>query len=140
MGLFDTMLASRLIGRKRFGLASLLQDYFDLNPINRWRSDWTRRPLSEKRQRYARFDTHFLHDLMHILAEELLKVGRYEWAVEEFARIPGLMRQLNRPAAHDQKGFGGSRGELTDEELGRSQLFTKAETTLLGGLIVHLSK
>ena len=25
-GLFDTMLASRLIGRKRFGLASLLQD------------------------------------------------------------------------------------------------------------------
>ena len=42
---------------------------------------------------------------MHILADELLKVGRYEWAVEEFARIPGLMRQLNRPAAHDPEGF-----------------------------------
>ena len=35
-GLFDTMLASRLIGRKRFGLASLLQDYLNLLPTSRF--------------------------------------------------------------------------------------------------------
>ena len=132
-GLFDTMLASRLIGRKRFGLASLLQDYFEFeSDKSLQRSDWTRRPLSEKQQRYARFDTHFLHDLMHILAEELLKVERYEWAVEEFARIPGLMRQLNRPAAHDPEGFWRLKGlgKLTDEELGRVAALYKSRDTI----------
>ena len=36
------MLASRLIGRKRFGLASLLQDYFEFeSDKSLQRSDWT---------------------------------------------------------------------------------------------------
>ena len=132
-GLFDTMLASRLIGRKRFGLASLLLDYFEFaTDKSLQRSDWTRRPLSEKQQRYARYDTHFLYDLMHILAEELLKVGRYEWAVEEFARIPGLMRQLNRPAAHDPEGFWRLKGlgKLTDDELGRVAALYKSRDAI----------
>ena len=132
-GLFDTMLASRLIGRKRFGLASLLQDYFEFTTDKSLqRSDWTKRPLSEKQQRYARYDTHFLHDLMHILADELIKVERYEWAVEEFARIPGLMRQLNRPAAHDPEGFWRLRGlgKLSDDELGRVAALYKSRDAI----------
>ena len=132
-GLFDTMLASRLIGRKRFGLASLLQDYFEFTTDKSLqRSDWTRRPLSEKQQRYARYDTHFLHDLMHLLADELIKVGRYEWAVEEFARIPGLMRQLNRPAAHDPEGFWRLKGlgKLSDDDLGRVAALYKSRDSI----------
>lgn len=132
-GLFDTMLASRLIGRKRFGLASLLQDYFEFTTDKSLqRSDWTRRPLSEKQQRYARYDTHFLHDLMHLLADELIKVGRYEWAVEEFARIPGLMRQLNRPAAHDPEGFWRLKGlgKLSDDDLGRVAALYKTRDSI----------
>ena len=51
----------RRIGRKRFGLASLLQDYFSsLNPINPFSARIGLDAHSaEKQQRYARFDTHF---------------------------------------------------------------------------------
>jgi ribonuclease D len=47
-GLFDTMIASRLVGTRKFGLAALLAEHFDVE-LNKslQRADWSRRPLSE---------------------------------------------------------------------------------------------
>ena len=58
---------------------------------------------------------------MHILADEPIKVGRYEWAVEEFARDSRAHASTNWPAAHDPEGFWRLKGlgKLTDDELGR---------------------
>ena len=68
---------------------------------------------------------------MHILAEELLKVGRYEWAVEEFARIPGLMRHSigRQPMTRRVWRLKGL-GKLTDEELGRVAALYKSRDNI----------
>lgn len=88
-GLFDTMVASRLLGIQNFGLASLLQDRFGFEANKRLqRSDWARRPLTEEQISYARFDTHFLPRLAELLENELRQAGRWDWAVEDFARLP----------------------------------------------------
>lgn len=90
-GLFDTMWALRLLGERHFGLAAVLRERFDFEADKSLqRSDWARRPLSEKQIRYARFDTHFLIPLVDQLRTELEDCGRAEWAAEDFRRIPTI--------------------------------------------------
>ena len=106
-GLFDTMLASRLVGAKRFGLASLLKENFDFEADKTLqRSDWAKRPLSSKQIRYARFDTHFLVEITNRLTEQLKEKGRWEWALEDFARLPAIAKAVgSRSPANDPEGF-----------------------------------
>lgn len=91
VNIFDTMLASRFLGAKHFGLAAQLKERFDFNADKRYqRSDWSRRPLTEGQLTYARFDTHYLPALRAQQQSELEACGRLEWAQQEFARLPGL--------------------------------------------------
>ena len=122
-GLFDTMLASRLLGKKKFGLASILEERFEFIADKRYqRSNWAQRPLSDAQLDYARFDTHYLPDLANQLQSELEQVGRWDWALEDFARLPTLVGEpTGRGGEVDPDGFWrvkGLRG-LSAAEVGR---------------------
>ncbi|TDJ67360.1 MAG: ribonuclease D [Planctomycetota bacterium] len=75
--LFDTRVAAAALGMEAPGLASVLKSRFGVElDKSMQRSDWAKRPLSEKQISYARLDTRFLLPLMHELAAELEERGR----------------------------------------------------------------
>src|SRR6185312_2669936 len=79
-GLFDTMLATRFLGHREFGLAAVLKQRFDFTADKRLqRSNWASRPLTPQQVAYARFDTHFLPGLYQQLKDELASRGRLQW-------------------------------------------------------------
>ncbi|MBN1961220.1 MAG: HRDC domain-containing protein [Deltaproteobacteria bacterium] len=114
-GIFDTMVASRLLGCKDFGLAAILKARFNFIADKRLqRSDWAKRPLSEEQISYARYDTHFLTDLAKQLKNELRDKSRLNWAEEEFSRLPEVvLRAHTRPIGVDPDGFWRIRGVKT---------------------------
>ncbi|HZQ37848.1 MAG TPA: HRDC domain-containing protein [Dehalococcoidia bacterium] len=86
--LFDTMVAARILGYPRWGLADLLRDAFDVELDKRYqRYDWAQRPLPPEVLHYAAMDTHHLPALREKLGRELHIGGHDEEAAEEFARI-----------------------------------------------------
>jgi ribonuclease D len=87
-GLFDTMLAARLIGERAFGLAALLKKHIGVELDKRYqRADWSVRPLPEEMRSYAAMDTRYLAQLAGLLESELDRLGRSAWAEEEFHRL-----------------------------------------------------
>ena len=88
---FDTMVAAQLIGYEAFGLAALLERHFGvkLNKAHQ-RADWAMRPLPPDMLDYAALDTRYLVRLADILRNELMALGRLEWAQEEFARLEAI--------------------------------------------------
>lgn len=88
--LFDTRVASQLLGLRAFGLAALLERYFDIKLDKKHqRADWSMRPLSADMLEYAAHDTRWLLDLRSKLREALEEKGRWHWAQEEFERAEG---------------------------------------------------
>jgi len=86
--IFDTMIASRILGFKSIGLQSLLKDYFDVNVEKKYqRANWGKRPLPNDMLRYAQSDTHYLINLRKILLEKLKQEDKWELATEDFKRI-----------------------------------------------------
>jgi ribonuclease D len=84
--LFDTMWATRILGKDRCGLANLLASYFNVKQNKKYqKANWCRRPLSPAQLVYAQADTHFLIELAGQLTEELQAAGRMEEAREIFA-------------------------------------------------------
>ncbi len=84
---FDTMIAARILGKDRVGLADLLGEYFGLAIDKRFqKADWSRRPLSDEMLEYAALDVAYLASLRDRLADELEEAGRTSWAREEFER------------------------------------------------------
>ena len=80
---FDTMIAAQLLGIEQIGLAALIVRFFAVTIEKAGqKSDWSRRPLSEKQLSYAVNDTRFLEPLAECLARELSERGRLEWHVE----------------------------------------------------------
>jgi ribonuclease D len=87
-GLFDTMIAARLVGERSFGLAALLGKHLDVEVDKRFqRADWSRRPLTAEMERYAAMDTRYLGRLTDGFEQRLEELGRTSWAAEEFGRI-----------------------------------------------------
>jgi ribonuclease D len=86
--LIDTSICAQLLGYEGIGLAALLDRHFGLklNKVHQ-RADWSMRPLSPEMLEYAATDTHYLIELAAKLRAELEELGRWEWAVEEFARL-----------------------------------------------------
>lgn len=85
--LFDTMLAARILGWKKLGLDSLLEDIAGVQTNKKYqRADWGQRPLPKEMLRYAQKDTHYLIQIRDALAEQLRQSGRWPIAQEDFAR------------------------------------------------------
>lgn len=77
---FDTMIAAQLLGIEQIGLAALIERFFAITIGKEGqKSDWSRRPLSEKQLRYAVNDTRFLEPLAERMRGELSGRGRVDW-------------------------------------------------------------
>lgn len=89
--LVDTSICAQLLGYEAFGLAALLDRHFGikLNKVHQ-RADWSMRPLPPDMLDYAAMDTHYLVALASRLRTELEVLGRWEWALEEFARLENV--------------------------------------------------
>jgi len=88
--IFDTRVASQLLGIKSFGLAALLEQFFDVRLYKKHqRADWSMRPLTPDMLAYAAQDTRYLLQLKDHMKSELTRRGRLHWAEEEFARLEG---------------------------------------------------
>jgi len=88
--LFDTRIAAQLLGIKSFGLAALLEQFFDVKLDKKHqRADWSMRPLTPDMLEYAAQDTRYLLQLRDHMKSELQRRGRWSWAEEEFARLEG---------------------------------------------------
>ena len=93
---FDTMIASRILGFRSIGLQSLLKDYFNVQAEKKFqRANWGKRPLSDEMLKYAQCDTHYLIKLRQILSELLERENKCQLASEDFKRITSVEAFIN---------------------------------------------
>lgn len=98
--LFDTRVAAQLLNEPGVGLAALLEKYLGVHLDKRYqRADWSARPLSAEMLEYAAADTRHLPELRDILRDRLVRLGRLEWAEEEFGLLAGV--RWSAPAADE---------------------------------------
>lgn len=85
---FDTMLASRLLGCRRFGLSDLVLKFLGATlEKGPQKANWAKRPLTPVMETYALNDTRYLQPLAKILREQLIETGRLEWHAESCRRL-----------------------------------------------------
>src|SRR5690242_1631397 len=114
--IFDTRVAAQLLGIKSFGLAALLEQFFDVKLDKKHqRADWSMRPLPADMLEYAVQDTRFLLPLRDHMKNELERRGRWSWAQEEFGRLEGTRWETES----EMEGFLRMKGarDLTRREL-----------------------
>ena len=98
--LFDTMVASRVLGRSAVGLAAVLEKEFGLSVDKRYqRANWGARPLGAPLLAYARLDTFYLIDLRRCLKVALEQMNRLALAEEDFRRLCDLSAAPSDPDA-----------------------------------------
>jgi len=108
---FDTMIAAQLLGIEQIGLAALIEQFFAISIGKEGqKSDWSRRPLSERQLRYAVNDTRFLKSLAERLGGELSRRGRLEWHRESCrAMVESTGRESSRDPGEDWRIKGAGR-------------------------------
>ncbi|MEX0856086.1 MAG: HRDC domain-containing protein [Gemmatimonadota bacterium] len=95
-GLFDTQIAAGLVGEESLGLSALLERHLGLKLSKKYqKADWAQRPLPEPMRAYAAHDTAHLDDLAELLSEALVKLGRLDWAQEEFQELEKVRFEAN---------------------------------------------
>ncbi|MGN7976325.1 ribonuclease D [Microbacterium sp. 22195] len=83
--IFDTELASRLLGSDGFGLAAVVEHTIGITLAKAHSAaDWSTRPLPQPWLEYAALDVLHLIDVADVLARELAEAGKTEIAAEEF--------------------------------------------------------
>jgi ribonuclease D len=86
--IFDTMLASRLLGEREFGLGNLVKKYLCVVlEKGSQKADWSKRPLTPRMEEYARADTRHLKPLSGILQEQLRQKQRLAWLEQSCDRL-----------------------------------------------------
>src|SRR5438445_176946 len=99
--IFDTMLAARLLGLRQFGLSNLVEHFLGVKlEKGAQKANWALRPLTERMERYARNDTHYLRPLEEKLKPALKAKGRLSWHQESCARLI-VESTKERPANFD---------------------------------------
>jgi ribonuclease D len=101
--IFDTHVAAQLLGREFLGLGVLMEEWLRVrHSKRRQRDDWSRRPLAAEQLEYAAMDTHHLLRLRDALEIELRRMGRLDWAREEFETAAAAERSDKE---FDPEGF-----------------------------------
>ena len=106
---YDTQIAARLLGSRRFGYGNLVEDFLGVKlSKSSQKADWGQRPLTPKMSEYALNDVVYLFPLADILVSQLKDKGRYDWFVEscEVAKAKVLERQPNTTEAWRINGSG----------------------------------
>lgn len=84
--IFDTELASRLLGHERVGLGAVVEDTLGITlKKEHSAADWSTRPLPDSWLEYAALDVLHLIDVRDVLVLELEEQGKTEFAAQEFA-------------------------------------------------------
>jgi ribonuclease D len=96
--IFDTRIAAQLLGITSFGLAALLEKFYNVKlDKTHQRADWSMRPLTPSMLDYAAQDTRYLLDLRDELRTGLEEAGRMSWAMEEFERLESVQFAAEEP-------------------------------------------
>lgn len=86
--IFDTELASRLLGRERVGLGAVVEETLGVTLAKAHSaSDWSMRPLPQSWLEYAAHDVEYLIDVRDILAANLAEAGKSDIAAQEFHAV-----------------------------------------------------
>jgi ribonuclease D len=86
--LFDTELASRLLGHERFGLGAVVEETLGISLAKAHSAaDWSTRPLPQPWLEYAALDVLHLIDVRDALAGELVDQHKVQIASEEFDAV-----------------------------------------------------
>ncbi len=81
--IYDTQIAARLLGVRRFSYANLVEHYFDVKLCkSSQKENWGQRPLPERMCEYAMNDVRYLLPLAARLEEELRAKERFGWFEE----------------------------------------------------------
>jgi ribonuclease D len=86
--LFDTELAGRLLGDERVALGTMVERHLGV-ALEKGHSaaDWSTRPLPHDWLAYAALDVELLIELREVLAAELARAGKTDWAAQEFEAL-----------------------------------------------------
>ena len=150
--LIDTMICAQLLGYEAIGLAALLERYFAITVDKaHQRADWAMRPLPRVMLEYAATDTRHLAALSQKMREELIAVGRWDWAQEEFARLATIrftgkeedgegFRRLKGISSFDRRSLGIARS-LYDWRDGMARAADRPPFKIFGNdLIVEVAR
>lgn len=98
--LFDTQIAAGLVGHPaQLGYAALAKALLGLDiDKTHTRADWSFRPLAPELVAYAATDVLHLPAIHGLLTEQLRALGRYEWALEDSARLVDPALYENDPS------------------------------------------
>jgi ribonuclease D len=90
-GLFDTMIAARLLGMPEIGLVAVARAELgvELSKASQ-KDDWSRRPLTPAQEAYALADVRHLIPLYERLLGKLRGKGRLAWVLEECDAVAAL--------------------------------------------------
>ncbi len=115
--IFDTALASRLIGIREFSLAALVHRYFQIELVKgSQKANWAQRPLSARMADYAINDTRYLLPLAEHLEKELNSLNRMEWFRQSCQRAleqAAIDRERDLDEAWRISGAGALRGRAS---------------------------
>ncbi len=107
---FDTMIASQLLGFDAIGLAALVKKYFDISLSKKGqKANWSIRPLPDNLLDYAINDTRYLAAIADELKNLLREKGRLDWHSEWCERVIENAikeREVDREKAWCIKGSG----------------------------------
>jgi ribonuclease D len=104
--IFDTQVAALLLGKEEIGLGALLENYFEIKKERRFQmADWTKRPLNKDMLAYATKDTAYLIQLKALLKNELQKLDRLPWFIEEMCIIEERVWEYQQGSYKDIRGF-----------------------------------
>ncbi|MCW8955414.1 MAG: ribonuclease D [Gammaproteobacteria bacterium] len=87
--IFDTQIAATLLGYgEQIGYAALVKTCLDVElDKSQTRTDWMKRPLSDKQLEYAANDVRYLAQLFPDMEQKLQQLGRLDWLAEDFALL-----------------------------------------------------
>lgn len=114
--LLDTQIAAQLLGHERFGYASLVEQYFEVElSKSSQKADWGKRPLSDTMLKYAINDVRYLLPLATAVERSLIELGRDGWFVESCAA--SRLKVMNRESTEKESWRISGSGKLTPKQL-----------------------
>lgn len=86
---FDTQIASAILGYgAQISYAQLVDTVLGLTiDKTQTRTDWTKRPLSDKQIQYAENDVKYLAQIYPVMLDTLEKSGKSDWLVDDFLSL-----------------------------------------------------
>jgi len=108
--IFDTQLAAAFCGADmQIGYASMVESNLNIEmPKSQARTDWTRRPLSDKQLDYAAKDVEYLEELYHIFKQKLEDSDKLGWFMQDIESYYQTTKYHVEPTQAYKRLSGGS--------------------------------